>query len=707
MVIFDKIIIEGFGSITTPTTFKLDRGGIHLVKGNMGEGKTTIFSALAWVLYRINLKGTVNEKVTTWEVYRPETFKGTRVALFLSNGDDKYMIVRHLNYSGTTKSYKGGSKLMIFKSSTWNFEASDMIGTEQHKEDQQKFIHRLVGADSKIFLNSVLFGQRMKKLVESDNDEKRDLFEKLFELEFIGKAKDRAKLEKDKLTLSIKVANNELDNIEKFIDKLNLDIEKKTEYLVTFVSNKEKKVKEAKDKIEQLDVKIINLTVDIESLNIQLENFWVESVTMDGYTKLTDAMNELKQKELDLKNSTELAEAKEGIGTNSTKVAKCQLVLSEAKDNLKQCKDTIAKSKVKIEELEADFKNSEATNCPYCLGKLPEAKQKEVKEQIRAKITKEKEVIKTLTKELENYQTAINLAELDLNSAKGALLFNENLNKTLQKSIDAELIALIQEKKNLQVDIENYKTHLAAYEAKNKEKQSIKDSLNSLSKDLEVAKNKKLDLTAELENYAKDEFFDSSKLEKEISDLRTKLEDSMKEFLSLQALAAAEVQELERVEWWIKKGFGTEGIKSFVFSTMLEQLNSYVEKYAQRLGVGVRFSIDMTKATKPFTTTCLNADGFETDFNELSGGEKQCVDIALAFAMHDLIGHTANTNLLIMDEFFEGLDAGGLASALDLVRVKADTGKTVYIISHHAVIDTLNTKTINVYKNEQGQTYIE
>lgn len=704
MVTFEKIIIEGFGSIANSTTFQLDRGGIHFIRGKNGEGKTTLFSALAWVLYRINLKGTTNDKVTTWEQYQPEGFKGTRVALLLAKGEDKYMIVRHLNYSGTTKSYKGASKLMIFKSDTWNFTPEDMIGSEQHKEDQQVFINKLVGADSKIFLNSVLFGQRMKKLVESDNDEKRVLFEKLFELEFIQKAKERAKTEQTRLTFEIKADNQYLDNIDKFIEKLNSDIAKKQEYLTNFESNRDTKLKEACDKLDNNTAKCLNIDTEKELLEKQLENFWVETVDIATYTKLTDSMNELKQKELDLKNSTELAEAKEGIDENSTKVHTAQLKVSEAKDNLKQCKLEIEKSKNKITELETELKDFNA-NCPYCANPLPEPKQEEVRIQIKSKVSKEKEVIKVLTKELETYQTAINLSELDLDAAKKALLFNENLNKTLQKSIDAQLIQVNQDKKTLQTDIENYKTHLAAYESKKEEKQAIKDKINTLSKDREVLEVRIEHLKEEIQALYDDSH--SILAENELKELNSKLEDSMKEFLKLQEATAEKVKELERVEWWVKKGFGTEGIKSFVFSTMLEQLNSYVEKYAQRLGVSVRFSIDLTKATKPFTTTCLNIDGVETDFNELSGGEKQRVDVALAFAMHDLIGHTADTNLLIMDEFFEGLDAGGLASALDLVRVKADTGKTVYIISHHAVIDTLNTKTINVYKNEEGNTYIE
>lgn len=42
-------------------------------------------------------------------------------------------------------------------------------------------------------MNSILFGQGMKRLIQESSSDKKDLFEEIFELEYISKARDIAK----------------------------------------------------------------------------------------------------------------------------------------------------------------------------------------------------------------------------------------------------------------------------------------------------------------------------------------------------------------------------------------------------------------------------------------------------------------------------------------------------------------------------------
>ena len=73
--------------------------------------------------------------------------------------------------------------------------------------------------------------------------------------------------------------------------------------------------------------------------------------------------------------------------------------------------------------------------------------------------------------------------------------------------------------------------------------------------------------------------------------------------------------------------------------------------------------------------------------------------------MYDLISMNAETNILIMDEVFEGLDEEGEAGVMDLIRGKADEGKSVYVITHSAVLDGLYANIITLgYEN--GNTYL-
>jgi DNA repair exonuclease SbcCD ATPase subunit len=161
--------------------------------------------------------------------------------------------------------------------------------------------------------------------------------------------------------------------------------------------------------------------------------------------------------------------------------------------------------------------------------------------------------------------------------------------------------------------------------------------------------------------------------------------------------------QLEKVLWWINKGFSASGLKAFVFNAMLTQLNLYVERYAERLGVRVKFSVDLSKASRPFVTTCYKNE-VEVEYGELSGGEKQRVDVALAFAMHDLVSHTALVNILIMDEVFEGLDGDGVETVYDLIRLKAGDGKAVYIVSHSNLLDSQYTKHIGIDYDTEYKT---
>jgi len=161
---------------------------------------------------------------------------------------------------------------------------------------------------------------------------------------------------------------------------------------------------------------------------------------------------------------------------------------------------------------------------------------------------------------------------------------------------------------------------------------------------------------------------------------------------------------LEKVKWWVSKGFGSSGLKSFVFNAMLSQLNSFTHAYASKLGFRVEFSIDMTKASKPFQTLIYKQDAVKY-YEDLSGGQKQRVDICIAFAMHDLITINSNINILVMDESLSNLDQEGTEIVFELLREKAKD-RSVYLITHIDIIDSLNTKTFNFSLDKNNNTVL-
>ena len=72
-------------------------------------------------------------------------------------------------------------------------------------------------------------------------------------------------------------------------------------------------------------------------------------------------------------------------------------------------------------------------------------------------------------------------------------------------------------------------------------------------------------------------------------------------------------------------------------------------------------------------------------YENLSGGEKQKVDLIVQFAIKDMLSKYLNVycNILVLDEIFDNLDSIGCEKVLELISTLEDVN-SIYIISHHA-----------------------
>ena len=629
---FKKIIVEGFGSFASKTSFELDRGGVNLIKGENGNGKTTMFSALSWCLYKVNLKDTINEKVATWAHLQPADYKGTRVVLFFDiEGDAQYMIARHLDYKGNTLGLKPGSKLMIFRKedSGRSFEKEDMVGEAQHKGDMQLYINRLMGVDSKAFLNSVLFGQRMKRLIESDNKDKRELFESLFDVEFVELAKERAKVRKAVCDEKVKSNSKDIETANQLITAKNEEIKRGEEIVKNFETDKKKR--------------IADLTVEKQELTTKLNNAKIDKKVQKA---LADKYDSEKAKEL-----------KAAVVLKKLNEEKIQELYDESYASLKASTKSLNSSVEKLAKHKQDLLEFDTT-CPVCKSQLDKKKVEEGKKNLKDLISKEETV-------------GVELGKVQKENEKS------------EKNHATQLTVAKSEHTKAQEDLDKYIESVDKYKKAFDTLSHYTEKVNDLDEQIE-----KIDAKITKEQETKPPAIELEKLRADVVDSETKIKQ-------LQEDSEKQTEESARLDWWVKKGFGAGGLKAFVFNAMLNQLNIFLETYASRLGVGVRFSIDLTKDSKPFVATCYMGE-HTVDYAELSGGQKQRVDVCIAFAMHDIVVSTNRFNILILDEVFEGLDENGIKAIFDLIRLKASGKRTVYVITHSPLVDGLNAKNINV-----------
>ena len=89
----------------------------------------------------------------------------------------------------------------------------------------------------------------------------------------------------------------------------------------------------------------------------------------------------------------------------------------------------------------------------------------------------------------------------------------------------------------------------------------------------------------------------------------------------------------------------------------------------------------------------------------LSGGEKQKVDLIIQFTLRDMLCQfmSFSSNILVIDEAFDYLDSVGAQKILDMISNKLKDVESIYIISHHSEeLSIPYDNEITVVKGENG-----
>ncbi len=788
--ILKDITVEGFRSVVRPLTFSLDKRGFNLLRGDNGSGKTSIIEAIPWTLYGINLKNTLSEQVISWEEVRTAAFRGTRGIINVESDGKEYKIARHINFKGETEGLKGGDKLMVF-------EDGKLIGTG--KKEMQEFIDNLLGVNSKVFLNSVLFGQRMKRLIESDGKDKRQLFEELFDVEWIDLIKQEAS--EDKKTLDLKLEdlgrvqyqhdtkllsiNEQIEREEQRIEQSEAHRKDRIQAVVYDITDKEKELQVSYSKLEEElkkeppkfdPTELKKIVIKKNDKNEKLAKLKGEVDSMSGYIKdiakehqnlseeeesLVNQLNTYKEQVvesdslIDKEEKTikecekwskpsgdeeELGEELSNIENEiDSKHRKIAVVENDARYNIQymdECKGNIGKLEDKLK--------TKPEKCPTCKRDFTDdyedymLETKENIQELKTKLDNASKHQKTLNDEavgLRNSVTDLKRREDELIKFFNALDKYRDAQRTIKMSLSKiENLKSTDDKiKDIEIRLKEVSGKLDAlqekhhdYVSRTKSKKESADKLNEevqfLDKaieDLQERKEKWNEYNTIIESYEDD----VKEVKHEIERLNQNLEDIKKEkpiksdipnlkerriqhekdLLTAEEDITTTKKHLSVVNWWIKQ-CGSGGIKSYVFSAMLQKLNDYLVSHGNRLGVSAKFSVDLSKPSKPFISICSIGDKKDKAYEEFSGGQKQRLDIVLMMAMYDLISEGLDINTLFLDEVFEGLDEEGESAAFDLIRTKQN--KAIYIISHSPVLDSLYSRVIN-FELVDGKTIIK
>lgn len=430
-----------------------------------------------------------------------------------------------------------------------------------------------------------------------------------------------------------------LSNSDFMIAEIKDRIARRKTYLNTEIRN----IEDSKLKLET-ELNLNNQS--IEKTEEDINNLLAENIK-DKETKLEEEQYNLGQKKLERDRFSEkLTEEEDEVGqieynhsellsNNLDKVDEFKSKLTNTDELLNEVNKLNSEIKVKEQELEK-LKNIKDT-CPTCGQKLPDV-----------------HVVDTTSLEQE-------IGEL-------THIFDVKR---------AELDRIIEEKHEL---VNNFKEQLSIEvkeheELLNKAKFSLVNKRNTLKsierevQDLEISVNT---IKLEIDNYENK----LNSLKKELDNLKVSVNNSKEEYQRLDVELINKQEHLaviNKMESLVKRDFRT-----FLLSNVIEYLNNKCQEYSQ-----VVFNTTELVISQDKNNISIKYAGKE--YETLSGGEKQKVDVIIQLAIRDMLRTYLDfsSNILVLDEITDSLDIVGASQLLNLITTKVTDVEAIYIISHH------------------------
>ena len=146
------------------------------------------------------------------------------------------------------------------------------------------------------------------------------------------------------------------------------------------------------------------------------------------------------------------------------------------------------------------------------------------------------------------------------------------------------------------------------------------------------------------------------------------------------------------------------GIKTRIIKTYLPTMNKLINQFLQSMEFYVNFTLN-----ENFEETIKSRYRDVFSYESFSEGEKARIDISLLLTWRSIakLKNSVDTNLLILDEIFDGsLDQSG-TSDLGWILRNFDDNTNVFVISHKTILDDKFDRTITVNKDKNYSTLEE
>lgn len=686
-----RILLKDFGTYKQKE-FEFANNQFILFKGENGSGKSTIFKAIAWVLY--SKYKTVRHGCTSCEVVL----------------QDKDWIVKRTSKPQTLKlryrddEYEGSSAQKLIHK---------IIGSNW----EQFRLSTMIDSNPRSSLASITPGDRfsvIRELVSTMDEPQQDL-EKIVAFEKgIASGEDMSKGELNILKKQLEQANSELESMDK-PDDISIDEEERDRLELLLEKDRVKREKwvdmlssgltkeAAEDRLAQLEA-----LPSLKDRLTKMKEFLTYSKHIESVKKTKDDFEKGKKLHFkQLKKELKEMEKKESDPDILKEVAREQGIREDAKDDGNPYWDKLPDDieqllEEKKEEQQVVHLKSTKQKCPHCSKTVAINENKILKWLTKWNKVKECDDVH----HLEALTGLVYESDESANKKWEESVTIKNRIKELKRMIDGEILSteLIRLRKSFGEEIEQPEGYKNKYTI-----EYLEDRIEQLNKELGAIKDEEKGERKKLEAVTSSKIAPSQKKLTKLTNRIKETEKKLDEFRKYEKILSdkKEYERLKKVVKTTKKAIkeieinkeGGEKIKADLarlkliqkeaeimsMQNVVDTINSHSSDYLQKFfDDAITVELTLVKHTQKGVKMALDIDinynGQKYDISEFSQGELLKINLAFILAMNRL----QNSRYLFLDEVLQNLDKNIILEIYECLKSITDE-VSVYVIDHNSV----------------------
>jgi DNA repair exonuclease SbcCD ATPase subunit len=662
-----------------------------------GVGKSTVFSAIEWVLYN--------------KVYK------SKLESVVRDGSKKCLVEFDFELENRTyrihrsRSDKGSTSLYLYEKVGEIFESI----TQQTPTQTEAKIAEIIKLSHKAFQYSVLFRQAdLTGLSEDGGSEnkgtdRKNLLKEPMNLMRYSKmekaAQDNLKLEKNELAKIDAIISvlgspeDEKTNAESLLNNCNIELSN----LINSLQLQKTNLSSKKSELDELSAAIAasdsntQIILDNEKKSLQkLERDLAATIAEHSSLNKSFAQKQLKIKEY----SEQLSDTELKL-SNLSEIDVVILLDDEKRINAKLDEGTekLAEIKAKINSLKFNIPNTD--KCNLCLQDISHSHRESIKEDIESKLKELHEDLKHVQGVLEKIKTK---RETNRNQLSEAQKNNNQIKLLKQQKVS---IKNLLDNSSLDSDLVKIKELEERVIRLGEEKSDYQDKIKLLEEKVKTSDTKELSAKLEklksevllLERAINSSTLEISKLENNKSMLQERILQKAKDIeklLEQKALRNGVVRKVG-IAQIVYNAFSHKGIPTFIINNVLDELQLETNKALRELrpDLSIKFDSELN-----FTYYRNNQ---ERTYHQLSCGQHVYIALSLKRGLSRVIQKKLGVDIrmLSFDEVDASLDEEGLEAFTQAIK-RWQNEFTILVITHRKELKDKFSHAIIVEEGDDG-----